>query len=139
MKIIQLLSSILVACIACSCSDPSPDPKDIEPVKSVLSGPIVNSVQEMDGELLKVAPHSGAACVRNEAVSAAVAWDASATGASGVKIYVSDSAGTSGKLWIEAEASGRKSTPRWARKGTVFELRDTASERLLASATLECS
>ena len=122
------------------CSDPAPDPSRVEEPRSVYD-PTSRSPATLTTPI-EVVPDSPTACdgAADAAITATVYWNAKTPTVTSVEIHVraADEAPASAKLWTRAVATGKQRAPAWVRRNTVFELRDTATQDVIASTSVSC-
>ena len=122
------------------CSDPAPDPARIEKPRSLYVAPVRSPATLANP--IEVVPDTPLACddASDAAIPATVYWNAKTPKVTSVEIHVR-SAGedaASAKLWSRDAAIGTRRAPSWVRRDTVFELRDTATQDVIASTSVAC-
>lgn len=122
------------------CSDPAPDPSRVEAPQSVYH-PQARSPATL-ATPIEIVPDKPFACgdAHAGAIAATVYWNARTPTVPTVEIHVrsADEAPESAKLWTRVSSMGSVRAPSWMRQDTVFELRDAATQRVIASTSVTC-
>ena len=123
------------------CTDPAPDAAYVEAPQSVYH-PQARSPSTL-ATPIEIVPDKPFACgdAPDGAIAATVYWNARTPKAPTVEIHVrpADQPPASAKLWTRVSPIGSLRAPSWLRQDTQFELRETTTQRVIASASVTCN